>query len=362
MSRECNPRDIIYPVAEAMYGSQIIFAIFALVVQKSSPLPIERGVKLCYLPCREVRVNASEIREVFVSNCGLTKVTILGDPRTVKVRDSRGPCAEELTLTTTSSSTTAKLTTTSSSTTAKSTTTSSSTTSMLTTMPSSTTSASTTTPSSTTAKSTTTPSSTTAKSTTTPSSTTAKSTTASSSSTSMLTTMPSSTTSASTTTPSSTTAKSTTTPSSTTVKSTTTPSSTTVKSTTTPSSITSHESKFDVLKRLIINFKEDDGETLSDKAWGFLAWAIATTLAVGLIVLKKWLKHFLQKHSDTPPSTQPSTETPTCTNPNHSQIPLIQHTPDSQATTPSPISECSITVEPVASRTRMKCTRELKLF
>lgn len=98
---------------------------------------------------------------------------------------------------------------------------------------------------------------------------------------------------------------------------------------------------------------------------GFLAWAIATSLAVGLILLKKWLKQLLQKHSpstppSTPPSTQPSTETPT-NNPNISQIPLIQHTPDSQATTPSP--QCSITVEePVASRTRTKCSRELKLM
>ncbi|XP_061190529.1 uncharacterized protein LOC133198455 [Saccostrea echinata] len=248
-----QPRDIIYPssVAEAMCVLQVIFAIFALVVQHSSPLPIERGVKLCFLPCREVRVNASEIREVFVSNCELTKVTIVGDPRTVKVRDSRGPCAEESTLTTTSSSTTST--------------------------------------------STTTPSSTTSTLTTTPSSTTAMSTITSSSTTSRLTTTPSSTTSTLTTTPSSTTAMSTTTSSSTTSTSTTTPSSTTPTSTTTPSSTTSHESKCDVLKRLIINFKEDDGETLSDKAWGFLAWAIATTLAVGLIVLKKMAQAFPTK-------------------------------------------------------------------
>lgn len=70
------------------------FAIFALVASLlATPLP-ERGVKLCFIPCREVRVNASDIREVFVSNCALAKVEIVGDPRTVTIRDSAGPCGK----------------------------------------------------------------------------------------------------------------------------------------------------------------------------------------------------------------------------------------------------------------------------
>lgn len=86
-------------VAETMCVSLGNFAIFALVAsslamaQHSTPLP-ERGVKFCLIPCREVRVNASEIREVFVSHCALAKVVIVGDPRTVTVRDSAGPCGK----------------------------------------------------------------------------------------------------------------------------------------------------------------------------------------------------------------------------------------------------------------------------
>lgn len=81
-------------VAETMCVSLGHFAIFALVASLlATPLP-ERGVKLCFIPCREVRVNASDIREVFVSNCALAKVEIVGDPRTVTIRDSAGPCGK----------------------------------------------------------------------------------------------------------------------------------------------------------------------------------------------------------------------------------------------------------------------------
>lgn len=80
-------------IRETMCVSQN-FAIFALVASLlATPLP-ERGVKLCFIPCREVRVNASDIREVFVSNCALAKVEIVGDPRTVTIRDSAGPCGK----------------------------------------------------------------------------------------------------------------------------------------------------------------------------------------------------------------------------------------------------------------------------
>lgn len=99
MSRACNPGYHMYPklqlpkFAKTMCVS-LNFAIFALVASLlATPLP-ERGVKLCFIPCREVRVNASDIREVLVSNCALAKVEIVGDPRTVTIRDSAGPCGK----------------------------------------------------------------------------------------------------------------------------------------------------------------------------------------------------------------------------------------------------------------------------
>lgn len=40
--------------------------------------------------CREVRVNVTEIREVFVTSCRLNRVVVFGDPTVIKIRDLHG--------------------------------------------------------------------------------------------------------------------------------------------------------------------------------------------------------------------------------------------------------------------------------
>lgn len=53
--------------------------------------PVDRRVLTCYWPdCREVRVNVTEVREVFVTSCGLNRVIVFGDPAMIKIRDLRG--------------------------------------------------------------------------------------------------------------------------------------------------------------------------------------------------------------------------------------------------------------------------------
>uniref|UniRef100_A0A8W8MGN4 Uncharacterized protein n=1 Tax=Magallana gigas TaxID=29159 RepID=A0A8W8MGN4_MAGGI len=57
--------------------------------------PVDRKVLTCYWPdCREVRVNVTEIREVFVTSCRLNRVVVFGDPTVIKIRDLHGHICE----------------------------------------------------------------------------------------------------------------------------------------------------------------------------------------------------------------------------------------------------------------------------
>lgn len=70
------------------------FVIFVLVVFLLVIFLLERGVKFCFILCREVCVNVSDICEVFVSNCVFVKVEIVGDLWIVMIWDFVGLCGK----------------------------------------------------------------------------------------------------------------------------------------------------------------------------------------------------------------------------------------------------------------------------
>lgn len=66
----------------------VIIMSWLVMVQNA---PVDRNVLTCYWPdCREVRVNVTEIREVFVTSCRLNRVVVFGDPTVIKIRDLHG--------------------------------------------------------------------------------------------------------------------------------------------------------------------------------------------------------------------------------------------------------------------------------
>lgn len=63
-------------------------AFLSTTVVESAPISPERKVIQCYWPdCRERRVNSSEVREVFLTDCRLNRVIVFGDGQSVKIRD-----------------------------------------------------------------------------------------------------------------------------------------------------------------------------------------------------------------------------------------------------------------------------------
>lgn len=72
-----------------MDGRTLLIIMACIVSVQNAP--VDRRVLTCYWPdCREVRVNVTEVREVFVTSCGLNRVIVFGDPAMIKIRDLRG--------------------------------------------------------------------------------------------------------------------------------------------------------------------------------------------------------------------------------------------------------------------------------
>ena len=65
----------------------ISLAFLCTTAVESAPISSERKVVRCYWPeCKQVRVNASDIREIFVTDCRLNHVIVFGD-EPIKIGD-----------------------------------------------------------------------------------------------------------------------------------------------------------------------------------------------------------------------------------------------------------------------------------
>ena len=65
----------------------ISLALLCTTAVESAPTSPERKVVRFYWPeCKQIRVNASDVREIFVTDCRLNHVIVFGD-ESIKIRD-----------------------------------------------------------------------------------------------------------------------------------------------------------------------------------------------------------------------------------------------------------------------------------
>lgn len=83
-----------------MDAKGLIKTLIILIIVQQNNASILRQVKMCLFPdCVNITVSSEETREVFVTRCNINKVTIIGDPSAVKIRDqTRAVCGKSIRL------------------------------------------------------------------------------------------------------------------------------------------------------------------------------------------------------------------------------------------------------------------------